>query len=59
MRYIERDLPIEGLNVIFEKEGNAKKPISRFISGGPGDWAASSACLSGDCLRPAEPYQPS
>lgn len=27
MRYIERDLPIEGLNAISEKEGNAKKPI--------------------------------
>ncbi|MCL4459197.1 MAG: DUF1156 domain-containing protein [Chloroflexi bacterium] len=27
MRYIERDLPIEGLNAIAEKEGNAKKPI--------------------------------
>ncbi|MBA7625221.1 hypothetical protein ES703_32647 [subsurface metagenome] len=27
MRYIERDLPIEGLNAITEKEGNAKKPI--------------------------------
>ncbi|MCL0098796.1 DUF1156 domain-containing protein [Dehalococcoidia bacterium] len=27
MRYIEKDLPIEGLNAIAEKEGNAKKPI--------------------------------
>jgi len=27
VRYIERDLPIEGLNAIAEKEGNAKKPI--------------------------------
>lgn len=27
MRYIERDLPIEGLNAISEKEANAKKPI--------------------------------
>ena len=27
MRYIECDLPIEGLNAITEKEGNAKKPI--------------------------------
>jgi adenine-specific DNA methylase len=27
MRYIERDLPIEGLNAISEKEGNSKKPI--------------------------------
>jgi len=27
MRYIEGDLPIEGLNAIAEKEGNAKKPI--------------------------------
>ena len=25
MRYIEKDLPIEGLNAITEKEGNAKK----------------------------------
>lgn len=27
MRYIEKDLPIEALNAIAEKEGNAKKPI--------------------------------
>ena len=27
MAYIERDFPIEGLNKIAQKEGNAKKPI--------------------------------
>ncbi len=27
MAYIERDVPIEGLNKIAQKEGNAKQPI--------------------------------
>ena len=27
MSYIEHDFPIEGLNNIAQKEGNAKKPI--------------------------------
>jgi adenine-specific DNA methylase len=29
MRYLERDLPIEGLNAIPDKQGNAQKPIYR------------------------------
>ena len=40
MAYIEHDFPIEGLNKIAQKEGNAKKPIYQMHSGRRGGRAA-------------------